>query len=80
MKTDIPEKLREIREESDVVKKFELARDLHTKYEKELRKNDLDIVKIKQAVKDGYIEFYTVGHSILCENYMGEIAKIGSVE
>ena len=76
MKTDISEKLRAIRMETDVIKKFQIAKELHTNYEKELKKNDIDIVRIKQAVKDGYIEFYEVGGKVYCEDYMGETVKL----
>ena len=76
MKVNISEKLKIIRNETDITKKFELAKELHTNYEKQLKKNDIDIVRIEQAVKDGYIEFYEVGGKVYCEDYMGETVKL----
>lgn len=41
----------------------------------------IDIVKIKQAVKDGIIEFYIVDGYIFCENKVTEeVVEVGMIK
>jgi hypothetical protein len=71
--------IKQIKNETDVVKKFELSKTLHTTYENEFKKNNLDILNIRKAVTDGFLEFYIIGNSVVCEDYMGEIVVVSQI-
>lgn len=47
---------------------------------KSVKQFNIDIVDLKEAVKDGAISFYIKDNVIYCKNKTGEVVKVGIVD